>query len=216
MWKKVVLKLQKLQNWVKLTLNLYRIPQTKKKATNPLFLCLGDLNKKTPKRLTAVSQKNTSPENVPCEAMSAKLHGVLRNVTRNQLNEGTNFGRPGCSRWVSNGALRLALKPPKEGGGCWWCFLFFGFQKRSTNTKRGKTFRQSIDLGEVYSSHPSVEIFFWNRSTVGSFGTWLNQAIWRICPSSVGSWNFKGWKMKTSWWFQPNWKILVQMGIFPR
>ena len=34
------------------------------------------------------------------------------------------------------------------------------------------------------------------------------------CPYNLGSWIVK--VIKTSWWFQPIWKILVKLDRFPR
>ena len=85
------------------------------KRNHPLFFRFGSQQKT--QTFNRRFPKNTSPENAPCEAMSAKLHGVLSNATRNQLNEGTNFGRPEGAAEISMGFYAWHWTP-KKGGCC--------------------------------------------------------------------------------------------------
>ena len=48
-----------------------------------------------------------------------------------------------------------------------------------------------------------------------SFGAWLVIFSAEASQPKITGWNKKGQHTLAGWWFQPTWKILVKMGIFP-
>ena len=135
--KSIVLKLPKTSKTGCRTLPSFIGSPTPPKKKQPTFLPFGDLNKK-PQTFFRRFPKTTHLRKAPCEAMSAKLHGVLSNVTRNQLNEGTNFGPPeGAAGGFPMGFYAWRWSPPKKGEVVGDAFLFW-FSKTKHQHKQGK------------------------------------------------------------------------------
>ncbi len=86
----------------------------------------------------------------------------------------------------------------------------------------------------IHSNHPGYqktcrhqrlsfeELKIWKLHSNLEFFTWSKFQIWKISfhkenilPKPSFSW-WWGRSILPSWWFQPLWKILVKMGIFPK
>ena len=96
----------------------------------------------------------------------------------------------------------------------------------------GKEIRFQSGTGHVFEKHQSTlppEQPFEKHALIPA-NPRLNTSTWRFLhvPTTTlneinayrrnqfFSWYFEDLPNKTSWWFQPTWKILVKMGIFPK
>ena len=72
-----------------------------------------------------------------------------------------------------------------------------------------KVRRQKSSVSEIFGTRGDPGIFCWTQPNVREINPWhhilfINPPKGCLCST------------KTSWWFQPIWKILVKMGIFPK
>ena len=107
------------------------------KKNNPLFFRFGDLNKK-PQTFFRRFPKTTHLRKAPCEAMSAKLHGVLSNRDQESAKRRHKFWTPeGAAGGFPMGFYAWRWSPPKKGEVVGDAFLFW-FSKTKHQHKQGK------------------------------------------------------------------------------